>query len=543
MDEKEKSFGQWSKRFGIVLGFGFLIFFFTFLFYMLFHPFADKTRGNGQVAAVALALFLLILLVTAGILLHHFKKLDQKKIFLLIVLASWVLSLAYICYNPSTVRQHDVWGNNEHSEYAFYIYDTGALPPTNNCQFYHPPLNAFLQSTWMHIMDFIVNLFGLTNYVSTSFQSGMYSDYNAYRYFLYGSCAILSCFYRFIESIFFIKILTLYKTEGKDVTLLACLACFYPRLNEFSGLLNNDPVSFLFSTLAIYYALRFVKEGKSWYSILMCAITLGLAMMGKLNSAVICLPIGFLFVYEFVRSCMKKKDSQKLWVICLQYVSFLVICGTLGLWFQVYVSKRFNQPFGYIYGQGTNLLDNLYVGDKSFAERFLFPSWSELTGTIFEDPYNNYNLWSSLVKSSLFDEVWYNSQNIGAGMVAEILLYLILLVHFVLFVRYVYLTIRYDYVKKIHKTTCYDKVEDNIFLLLFFLAEFGADLYFNIKMPYGCTMDFRYVMPLIIAYPLSYLFFFDRSFDEHIPFFKVLMQTEKYMIVCFLVTASLYYLS
>ena len=542
--DSSKTFAEGAKRFGINFGIGFLMFFLTTFFYLCLKPYANAVEGNGQTIAVAFGFSLLILIFLYGFVLFKLHRLNQKWIFFFIVLISWVFSLTYACYNLSTDRQHDVWNANEHSDYAWNIYEYGALPSTNEGQFYHPPLNALVQAMWMHILDFFVNLFRMKDCAITRFQAGIYRNYDAYRYFLFGSTAILAVFYRFLEAIFFIKILTLYKEEGKEVTLLACLACFYPRLTEFSGLLNNDPIAFLLSTMALYYALRYIKKGKDWYSIMMCAVTLGLAMMAKLNSAVICLPIGFLFVYEFVLSCQKKEGSQKLLVMVMQYLSFLVVCGVLALWFQVYASKRFNQPFGYVWGQDGGLNRNLYVGNYNLIERFFLPSFKELTKSVFGDPFNSHNLWACLMKSSIFDEVFYNSQNLAAGLIGEILLFFVLVVHFVLFVRFAYLTIRYDWVKKGHKRpTCYDKMEDNIFLLLLFLAEFGADIYFNIKMPYGCTMDFRYVMPLIIAYPLSYLFYFDRSSDEKIPFFRILMKVEEYMIVGFLVFTSLYYMS
>ena len=32
------------------------------------------------------------------------------------------------------------------------------------------------------------------------------------------------------------------------------------------------------------------------------------------------------------------------------------------------------------------------------------------------------------------------------------------------------------------------------------VSQLLAQLYFNIKMPYGCTMDFRYIVPIILGF-------------------------------------------
>ena len=41
------------------------------------------------------------------------------------------------------------------------------------------------------------------------------------------------------------------------------------------------------------------------------------------------------------------------------------------------------------------------------------------------------------------------------------------------------------------------------FVGLFLLSQIGAFLFFNIKMPYGCTMDYRYIMPTSLALALA----------------------------------------
>ena len=41
-----------------------------------------------------------------------------------------------------------------------------------------------------------------------------------------------------------------------------------------------------------------------------------------------------------------------------------------------------------------------------------------------------------------------------------------------------------------------------------------AQLYFNIKMPYGCTMDFRYIVPIILGFMILDVLAFDKFNKE-----------------------------
>ena len=45
--------------------------------------------------------------------------------------------------------------------------------------------------------------------------------------------------------------------------------------------------------------------------------------------------------------------------------------------------------------------------------------------------------------------------------------------------------------------------KDLLFTGLLVASQVLSEIYFYIKMPYGCTMDFRYIMPLIFGLALS----------------------------------------
>ena len=44
--------------------------------------------------------------------------------------------------------------------------------------------------------------------------------------------------------------------------------------------------------------------------------------------------------------------------------------------------------------------------------------------------------------------------------------------------------------------------QDLLFIALLVASQVLSEIYFYAKMPYGCTMDFRYIMPLILGLAL-----------------------------------------
>jgi hypothetical protein len=45
--------------------------------------------------------------------------------------------------------------------------------------------------------------------------------------------------------------------------------------------------------------------------------------------------------------------------------------------------------------------------------------------------------------------------------------------------------------------------KDLLFIVLLVVSQVLSEIYFYIQMPYGCTMDFRYIMPLILGLALT----------------------------------------
>lgn len=293
----------------------------------------------------------------------------------------------------------------------------------------------------------------------------------------------------------------LFGFSDKTKLLLAAFVIFYPRQIQFAGQLNNDSLSYLFGVLALYFALKWWKGNKDLLKILLCGLCLGLGMMSKLSSATIALPIAGIFIYEFVKTLRKKEGAMPIGKMVLQYGLFLLLCAPLGLWFQIYASVRFDQEFGYVF---SNLVKSLYTGDEPFFDRFFFPrDLSEIFGRLYCKTHNgSYNIFNFMLRSSIFAEFSYSRGDMFAA-VAVIFAYL---AAFLLLVGLIW---SYAVWNKNRKENGFWQnvkmlVVDKDFLFIFLLVQSQAvsQIYFNIKMPYSCTMDFRYIMPMILGMAL-----------------------------------------
>ena len=160
---------------------------------------------------------------------------------------------------PNNYRQHDTitdYGDG-HADYAKIIYETWKLPDSNSYQFYHPPLNAFIQAIWMHISNGLLQLMNVLPF-------NLKYDLSNY-YTLFETTEILSCMYMIIVCYITIRIFTRLKISNKAKILGMIFILFFPRLIQFSAQENNDPLVVLFSFFTIYFTFRWWDD-KSWFN-------------------------------------------------------------------------------------------------------------------------------------------------------------------------------------------------------------------------------------------------------------------------------------
>ncbi|MDD4532017.1 MAG: phospholipid carrier-dependent glycosyltransferase [Bacilli bacterium] len=470
------------------------------------YTFVSETEFNVEPAKFFGALMFLAIGIYAYVMHQRHQMTFETKIFIIILL-SFAIHLTYILYTPGDVRQHDTWSTNHdsHYDYALSFYLTGTFPDHNITidtiyQFYHPPLNAIFQAGFMHFFEFFCPIESLTS-----------SPEN-----LYSACQILSCFYMLISSVFMVKIVLMSKLSHSSKLMASAFVALFPRLIQLSGQLNNDSLALALSILALYFFCRWYFVKKSYINIIMTALFIGLAMMSKMSAVVICFGIAIAFIIELVKSIQKKTNSLPLKHLIFQYVIFLLICAPLGLWFQFYTHYVYGLPWNFVFSRlnaalftGTkdwvlaNKPDSIdYYNSKNAGaiyennaynifKRFIVPiDFSELFNStyIFCSSWQDYCILSYALRSSIFGEFSYSA---GGGIAAIAVLAIFLL--WFLFIAYL--------IYQLIKRPKFGR--DGTFSLYLTLGCILMYVYFQISMPYGCSMDFRYIVPIIL--PIGYL--------------------------------------
>lgn len=494
------------------------VFLVTLFLFLTVKPLIEIQR-KGAVAQAFITLGFAAIIVFAAYM-GMTKRLTATHIVWLLLLAGFILRVGYMLYTAANARQQDTYSKNfnGHEAYAWTIFETSKLPTTNDYQFYHPPLNALIQARFMRFLlglsQALTKIFHLGDYFPSAF---LYSKpsyiTDANRWFLYSGCQVLCVTYSMITAVTLVKTVWLFNFSQKTKLMLTAFVVFYPRHIQFAGMLNNDAISYMFGIIAMYQALKWQKGNKRFARILLCALAVGLGMMAKLSSATVCLPIAGIFIYEFIRTIRKKEGAMPFLKMFAQYAVFLLVCAPIGLWFQVYAKLRFDQEFGHVF---SNLNKALSTARHSFFERFFIAfDLREYLGSLYCVPFSqmdstrteylvdgNYNLFAYALKSSIFGEFSYWQ---GEGFATSALLF-------------AYLSAGLLAISLIWAFVCCYKArgkEDSLFkraelnlpdlLFVFLLVQSQAlsEVYFYIQMPYACTMDFRYIMPLILGMALT----------------------------------------
>ncbi len=476
-------------------------FFVTLLLFIFLKPLAaTETLRAGVVAQTLTAVCIAVCLCVGGYLAVG-GKLTAKRALVLLLTVGFAVRVGYMLYTAASARQHDLFTRNGdgHEGYAWYIYIKGRLPASNEYQFYHPPLNALIQAWFMEFFELLSNL-GLVS--ADAYAYGKPEYIGKYEYMLYSSCQVLSVFWSCLACAFCVKIVRLFSFSDKTSLLLCAFVILYPRQVQFAGMLNNDPLAYACSSAALYYALKWWKQNRSLQNILLCALAVGAGMMSKLSSATVCLPIAGIFLWEGIASLRKEDGALPLKTVIVQYASFLAVCAPIGLWFQVYAKLRFDQPFGFVF---SNLNGDLYTGDHGLFSRFVLCfDWNEYFGSLWCKPFDNYYLFHYALRSSLFGEFSY-WQGEGFALVTLLTAYaaagLLLVSLCYCFARSLARRKKTRLLGSLDAYTVPWKEWFFTFLLL--QSQVISEMYFYWKMPYGCTMDFRYIMPMILAVALA----------------------------------------
>lgn len=390
-------------------------------------------------------------------------KVKENKIIILILILACLVRVIYIAETAISDRQHDVIGENRHLDYILTIYQTNSLPDSNETQFYHPPLHHIISATWLKLVD------------------GIIQEQDV----LLESLQCVTLCYSMLLIIVIYKILKELNIKGKYKNIILILMAFHPTFIILSGSINNDLLSILLIFYVMYRLIRWHKC-QNIKNTISLAIFTGLAVMAKTSGAIVSIPIIYIFLLDFYRSIKKTKEKKK---IIGRYFGLYIIFGiislSIGLWYPIRNYILFNQPILYVLDPNS---ESLYVGNYSLLSRLL-PISSEIF-TQFGNTSTDYNIPTFLLKSSLFGEwEW------GYSQIGEILYCLALYSNIIVVVISLYSMIKVMISKRKNKRNI---VFNNLFFLLY-ITNIISFILMNIKLPYGCSMDFRYIVPSIFV--------------------------------------------
>lgn len=387
----------------------------------------------------------------------EFKLSKLSKILIKIMILAFIVRLIYIIKTPYMENQHDIEPNGNGLSYIFTIYNTGKLPDNNVGQNYHPPLHQILSAGWLKVISIFTQDFEIMC-ESLQFLTLIYS------------MALIIILYKIVEKI---------RIKEKYKILLMIIFAFHPMFIILSGTLNNDVLCLLLVSWSI---LRLIN----WYNrpniknTTFLAIIIGLSVMAKTSGGIIALPTIYIFILRMIKD-IKKNDKKEM--MFKKYVYLFVFFGCIslpiGLWYPIRNYIEFGQPILYVMDVNN---PDLYVGDNSLINRLI--PFSQEIFKMYCDPWVDFNIPTFLIKCSLFEEYSWGT-NFGIIYQISIILNIIMIGIFIIsFINCL--------IKKEKRN-----LEWKISLAILLIFNIVSYLAMNMKLPYGCSMNFRYLLPTI----------------------------------------------
>lgn len=407
------------------------------------------------------AFFGLLVLLAIGLLLLEAKRMTVEKAALLFLAAFFLVHLAYCLYTGIYTRQHDVYdiGERCHLDYIYILYDTHQLPDSYHHQLYHPPLHHAIGAVWL----------GLGRLLTGSVKGGMLG------------LRFLPLAYITLASVVCWRILRSLGLKGGALLAAFVLAAGHPTLTILSSSINNDALAWLLTLAAFYRGLRWYRQ-PTMKNILQLALWLGLAGLAKLSCLLLAVPLGFLFLMKLLEKNRPAQPGPGLWP---QFFAFGGVSIPLGLSHSVYNFIRLGQPLGYVLAINSPAQ---YVGDIRLRYRFLAPFSENLFKNVYCMVVEDYNVWEYILRCSLFGEYRFE----GVDFLARLLTVLNAALGLGCLAAVVWLIVRRPFANAAQRWM-------SAALLILCGAVLASYLMFNLNFPNACTMDFRYLLPLMLG--------------------------------------------
>lgn len=391
----------------------------------------------------------------------------EKTILILLFIIGILLRTYYIQETKYYQRQHDLGTLEKNGclNYIYTIYETGKLPKTNTNQFYHPPLHHIISATFLKVVSPLAQN-----------QTDLF-EYLQLLPYLY-SILLMFIIYRITKEL---------KLNSLIKILIITIVSLHPTYIILSGSINNDMLSILLIHLTILQTIRWYKNNNLKNTIIL-ALTTGTSVMAKTSGAIMAPAISIIFIWKLVNDIIANKQKTK---IIKKYIITFSIFGiislSIGLWYPIRNYILFDQPILYV----LDPLDKAqYYGDIKFIDRII-PSLQS-TFSIYHNSYKDAsNIYSSAIKTSMFGEYVFAENGIihTLSLISVVTnFYLGLIIPIIIII---------NLIKNIKNKD--QELKWKIFLIIIFIINIISFIIMQIKLPYGCSSDFRYIVPTIIT--------------------------------------------
>lgn len=402
--------------------------------------------------------------------LHAKKLLTEDYIVFLIILLGVLVRCSYVLLSGLYDRQHDAgvytgmgtpYVNPGHIGYIEYLYKFHHLPDLNPYElfaYYHPPLHHIISYLFLRLNIFL----GVAEELAFE---------NLQIVPLFCSCLCLPVTYR---------ILKVLEVKGTGLYLGLAFMALHPATILMAGSVNNDMMTILFMCLTMLYSLTFIRN-KDLKGLIKLALCIGFGMITKLNSAVLAIPLGIIFLMHFI-SVLRTRDKKNILAWVKNYLIFAVIVMPIGLSWIVRNLIRFGEKPGVPVPGETS---PMYTETFSLWERLGIPSLSDWN---FAFPFHPIsakaccNTWVIMFHTSLFGEEY-------PVDLPDVLLVLCQITFFLAVLFGIATAVLLIAVLLNKKTSR----EDRVFLLVGYIIMLVSFAAFVIIYPYTCSSDFRYV--------------------------------------------------
>ena len=444
---------------------------------------------------------LALCLVFYGVLLltKRYNKIESLIAFLL--LCGVVMRIGYMLYTNILLRGHDIsnFDQKGHLDYIYQIFSTGRLPVSNESQFYHPPLQHILEAI-------VVKVYSWFRPESEPIA-------------LFEAAKIVPCFATCASLIVCQSIFRALKLPRRAIALALAVVAFQPTFYLLSSSINNDALMLFFYLLAVLYTIRWYNQ-PCMKHILLLALAIGCGMMTKISAATVSFFTGLVFLAVLIRE-WKERNIKPL---AGQFAAFLGVSVPIGLWYPIRNWLKFGQPLNYVLDIN---IPQLYCGDKSIQERFFSLPIGQLFDPLYCKPFGDYRLWLYTIKCSVFGEYSFDQHLWLAKLLiaTNIILILLSLVAMI--------TIVFSGKKQS------PMIRLGLFIL--WLIQIGFFILFNVQYPYGCTMDFRYIVPTVVIGAIYLGLLLDRWKQKENLVTKILSIVCSVFVALFCVASVLFY--